>query len=186
MKVPNLDWTISVSTLSSDMRKPLGVEGMNKVVQRKKIIIPYSGYIHALGVHGPVEIPYMETLENIAKMLMRRIPVYEITSGGNKVKLTTTNYKKNNGGDGDDVKKTYEPVNAKKKSSTICVSDEDLEEKSLSAILRNSTKKLSKSKDYYENSKHDKKKNKHKGGSESPVYIGAAGSSVDSDLVETK
>lgn len=161
---------------------------MNKVVQRKKIIIPYNGYIHALGVHGPVEIPYMETLENIAKMLMRRIPVYEIISGGSKVKLTTTNYKKNNGGDGDDVKKTYEPVNAKKKkkSSTICITDEDLEEKSLSAILRNSTKKVSKSKDYYDGSKTDKKKHKHKGGSESPVYIGAVGSSVDSDLTETK
>jgi hypothetical protein len=185
MKVPSLDWTISVSNLSSDMRRPLGGTGMNKVVQRKKIIIPYSGYIHALGVHGPVEIPYMETLENIAKMLMRRIPVYEITSDGNKVKLTTTNYKKNNGGDGDDVKKTYEPVNAKKKkNSTICITDEDLEEKSLSAILRNSTKKVSKSKDYYDNG--SKKKNKHKDKDSSTVYIGAVGSSVDSDLAETK
>ena len=160
---------------------------MKKVQQRKKIIIPFNGYIGVLGVMGPVEIPYMETLETIAKMLMRRIPVFEITSDGNKVKLTMSNYKKNNGTSEEDaVKKTYEPVNTgKKKSSVITITDEDIENSSMSNLLKNSTKKLAKSKEY---ESYSKKKNKHKhsDNSENPVYVGVPGSGVDSDMVETK
>lgn len=157
---------------------------MKKVQQRKKIIIPYSGYIGVLGVMGPVEIPYMETIETIAKMLMRRIPVFEITSDGNKVKLTMSNYKKNNGGESDGVKKTYEPVNSTKKSTTITITDEDIENNSVSTILKNSTKKVAKAKEYDKSYGKHNKKNKHD--SENPVYVGVPGSSVDSDLVETK
>lgn len=163
---------------------------MKKVQQRKKIIIPFSGYIGVLGVIGPVEIPYMETLETIAKLLMRRIPVYEITSDGTKVKLTMSNYRKNNGSEEDSIKKTYEPTNAsKKKANVITVTDEEIESSSIKNLLKNSTKKLAKSKEYedYSSKKKDKKnKWKNSDTEENPVYVGVPGSGVDSDMVETK
>jgi hypothetical protein len=163
---------------------------MKKVQQRKKIIIPFSGYIGILGVIGPVEIPYMETLETIAKLLMRRIPVYEITSDGSKVKLTMSNYRKNNGSKEDAIKKTYEPSNtSKKKVNVITVTDEEIEESSIKNLLKNSTKKLAKSKEYEDNSNNKKKDKKNKWKNhddDNPVYVGVPGSGVDGDMVETK
>lgn len=122
---------------------------MKKLVKRKKIIIPYNGYIRPIGVSGPVEIPYMETFERISEMLMRRIPVYEVLNDGTKVKLNLRNYDKDNGdSDTSSVRKTYEPTNAKRKTRTKQIDDDDVSVKSLKHILKSSTKKIAKSKDY--------------------------------------
>ena len=116
---------------------------MKQIVRRKKIIIPFDGYIRVKGIYGPVDIPYMETIENIGSMLAHRIPVYECLSNGKKLKLTFGNCDKDNDIDGQTtMRKTYEPVKPTKKSATIVVTDEDAELESKQNILRGSTKKM--------------------------------------------
>ena len=111
-----------------------------KLVQRKKIIVPHNGYIGMLGKNGPIEIPYMETVQRIGEMIMRRLPVYEILSDGSKVKLTLQNYDKENCSSGTGLVQTYEPSKRNKKSETIVVSDEDVKAKSIETVLSESTK----------------------------------------------
>ena len=71
---------------------------MHKVVKRKKITIATSGKLAIKGgIRGPVEIPYLETVENIGKMIVAGYKVYEHLSDGTKVLLTVQNFKKENG-----------------------------------------------------------------------------------------
>ena len=43
---------------------------MKELVYRKKIIIPYCGYISLLKLRGPIDKPYMETIDNINKLII--------------------------------------------------------------------------------------------------------------------
>ena len=71
---------------------------MHKVVKRKKITIATSGKLSLKGgIRGPVEIPYMETIDNIGKMIVAGYKVFEHLSDGTKVQLTVQNFKKENG-----------------------------------------------------------------------------------------
>ena len=71
---------------------------MHKVVKRKKITIATSGKLALKGgIRGPVDIPYMETVENIGRMIIGGYKIYEHLSDGTKVLLTVQNFKKENG-----------------------------------------------------------------------------------------
>jgi hypothetical protein len=71
---------------------------MRKVVKRKKITIATSGKLSLKGgIRGPVEIPYMETIDNIGRMIVAGYKIYEHLSDGTKVLLTVQNFKKENG-----------------------------------------------------------------------------------------
>ena len=49
---------------------------MKELVYRKKIIIPYCGYISLLKLRGPIDKPYMETIDNINKPIeFNSIPI---------------------------------------------------------------------------------------------------------------
>lgn len=71
---------------------------MRKVVKRKKITIATSGKLALKGgIRGPVDIPYMETIDNISRMIVAGYKIYEHLSDGTKVQLTVQNFKKENG-----------------------------------------------------------------------------------------
>jgi len=71
---------------------------MRKVVKRKKITIATSGKLALKGgIRGPVDIPYMETIDNIGRMIVAGYKIYEHLSDGTKVQLTVQNFKKENG-----------------------------------------------------------------------------------------
>lgn len=71
---------------------------MHKVVKRKKITIATSGKLALKGgIRGPVEIPYLETVENIGRMIVAGYKIYEHLSDGTKILLTVQNFKKENG-----------------------------------------------------------------------------------------
>ena len=82
---------------------------MRKVVKRKKITIATSGKLSLKGgIRGPVEIPYMETVDNIGKMIIAGYKIYEHLSDGTKVQLTVQNFKRENGKN--DMQTKLEPV----------------------------------------------------------------------------
>lgn len=70
---------------------------MKELVYRKKIIIPYCGYISLLKLRGPIDKPYMETVDNINKLIMAPYPVYEVLNDGSFVELNIQNFDKENG-----------------------------------------------------------------------------------------
>lgn len=71
---------------------------MRKVVKRKKITIATSGKLSLKGgIRGPVDIPFMETIDNIGRMIIAGYKIYEHLSDGTKVLLTIQNFKKENG-----------------------------------------------------------------------------------------
>ena len=67
---------------------------MKELVYRKKIIIPYCGYISLLKLRGPIDKPYMETIDNMDQKIDRVLEMQsEIlgllqSNGDNKVKMT--------------------------------------------------------------------------------------------------
>jgi hypothetical protein len=112
---------------------------------KKKIVIPYNGYIALKGVNGPITVPYMETFENISRLLMARMPVQEVLSDGTKIALDLINYDKENSWNASSTEKKYEAVtysNGKlnsapnKKKNPIIVTDEDVKAKSVETLLK--------------------------------------------------
>ncbi len=86
---------------------------MRKVVKRKKITIATSGKLSIKGgIRGPVDIPYMESIDTIGRMLVAGYKVYEHLSDGSKVLLTVQNFKKENGTN--DMQTTLESVKSAK------------------------------------------------------------------------
>lgn len=114
------------------------------LVKRKKIVIPYNGYIAPLKINGPVDVPYMETYENIAKLLMSKLPVYEVLNNGEKVKINLLNYDKKNSEDSENnsARSEYEKSYRKKDNKPTIVTDDDVKATSMANILANSTKRM--------------------------------------------
>jgi len=116
---------------------------MKAVTLKKKIIIPYDGYIPLKGINGPVTVPYMETFENISKLLMSGMPVKEVLRDGTKIDLTLMNYDKENSWNASSTEKKYESVtpvkgelvSGRKKNKVIIVTDEDVKAASMDSIL---------------------------------------------------
>jgi hypothetical protein len=159
---------------------------MKAVTLKKKIIIPYNGYIPLKGVNGPIVVPYMETFENISKLLLSRMPVKEVLTDGTTVDLNLVNYDKENSWNASSTEKKYEPVTHRhgkmvspKKSKVIVVTDEDAKAETMDALLSRGIDKVDKNKpaekvnvtnkvtETYESgnagsykSKHNKKKHK--------------------------
>ena len=126
---------------------------MKAVTLKKKIIIPYDGYIPLKGVNGPVLVPYMETFENIGKLLNGRIPVKEVLKDGTKIDLNLMNYDKENSWNASSTEKKYEPVTHRhgkivspKKSKVIVVTDEDAKAETMDALLSRGINKVDKNK----------------------------------------
>lgn len=70
---------------------------MNKVfVKKKQIVIDHKGDIPVLGVSGPIDTPYWETLDRISQMLMYNVRMYEVLSNGEKVQLDLCNFDQEN------------------------------------------------------------------------------------------
>lgn len=116
---------------------------MKELVRRKKVIIPFNGYIKVLGIRGPVNIPFMATFEKIAELLSAGCPVTEILNDGSKVKLTLVNYDQcNSTHENSSIKKTFESVRRSKPVSAApkVVTDADVKKTSMAQILLNSTK----------------------------------------------
>jgi hypothetical protein len=115
---------------------------MKALTLKKRIVIPYDGYIPLKGVNGPVTVPYMETFENISKLLMGRMPVKEVLKDGTKVDLNLMNYDKENSWNASSTEKKYEAVvptrdglNSKKRNKTIIVTDDDVKAASMESLL---------------------------------------------------
>lgn len=68
---------------------------MQKLVTRKRIVIEGNGNIGPLGVIGPVDRPYFETLEKIAEIIQLNFKVFEVLNNGEKVRLNMVNFDKN-------------------------------------------------------------------------------------------
>lgn len=121
---------------------------MKELVYRKKIIIPYCGYISFLKLRGPIDKPYMETIENINKLLMVPYPVYEVLNDGSYVELNIQNFNKENGPEDDPamVASMENTVVAKKYSDHTFVQsigdDDTLKAKQIK-LIKASTEKLS-------------------------------------------
>ena len=121
---------------------------MKAVTLKKKIIIPYNGYIPLKGVNGPIVIPYMETFDNISKLLLSRMPVKEVLTDGTTVDLNLVNYDKENSWNASSTEKKYEAVtyhrgtlrSVSKQAAPILVTDEDVKAKSMEAVLDKSVK----------------------------------------------
>ena len=110
-----------------------------KVSPKKKIVIPFNNFIPVLKRRGPIDVPYMETFQNISNLINSRIPVYEVLSNGMKVKLTLMNFDKQNDTALNTIKANRAP---KKKNGTVVVTDEDINANSMASILANSTKRM--------------------------------------------
>lgn len=116
---------------------------MKELVRRKKVIIPYNGYIKPLGIRGPVSIPFMATFERIAELLSNGIPVTEILNDGGKVKLNLVNFDQcNSTHENSSIKKTFESIRRVKPVSAAptVVTDDDVKKNSMEQILLKSTK----------------------------------------------
>lgn len=71
---------------------------MQKITKKKKITIETSGPLRIKGgIRGPIEIPYLEDIAIIGKMIMSGYKVTEHLSDGTTVKLDVHNYNKENG-----------------------------------------------------------------------------------------
>lgn len=71
---------------------------MKQVVKKKKITIETAGPLRIKGgIRGPIEIPYMEEISVIGRMITSGYKVIEHLSDGRKVQLTVQNYNKENG-----------------------------------------------------------------------------------------
>lgn len=71
---------------------------MKQVVKKKRITIETSGPLYIKGgVRGPIEIPYLEDVNVIGRMITCGYKVTEHLSDGRKVTLTVQNYNKENG-----------------------------------------------------------------------------------------
>jgi len=114
------------------------------LVRRKKIVIPYNGYIAPLKINGPVDVPYMETYDNIGKLLMSKLPVYEVLNNGEKVKITLMNYDKKNSEDTENssARSEYNKPYRKKDNKPTIVTDDDVKSSSMANILAASTKRM--------------------------------------------
>lgn len=74
---------------------------MKQTLKKKKITVETSGPLRVKGgIRGPIEIPYMEEISTIGRMVVAGYKVTEHLSDGTKIKLTIQNYNKENG-DGD-------------------------------------------------------------------------------------
>lgn len=66
---------------------------MKKFVMEKKIVIKDNRRIKLKGnVMGPIEIPYIENTETIAKLIMQGYKVYEVFSDNTEERLTLANF----------------------------------------------------------------------------------------------
>lgn len=71
---------------------------MRILKKQKKITIATSGKLRLKGgIRGPVEIPYMEDVSTIGRMVMAGYKVYEHLSDGSKIQLDVHNYNQENG-----------------------------------------------------------------------------------------
>ena len=71
---------------------------MKQITKRKKITISTEGPLRIKGgIRGPIEIPYMEEISVIGRMIMSGYRVFEHLSDGTKVRLDVHNYNKENG-----------------------------------------------------------------------------------------
>lgn len=71
---------------------------MKQIIKQKKITIQTQGPLRIKGgIRGPIEIPYMEDINVIGRMIMCGYKVTEVLSTGEKVKLDIHNYNKENG-----------------------------------------------------------------------------------------
>ena len=117
---------------------------MKTFVRKKRVMVPYNGYIPMLGITGPVDVPYWESTTRISNMIMRHIPVVEVLSNGETVELTIQNYDTENNPSGSDTKSVYEAVKVNEYNSdneTIVVTDEDVKASHISTTLAKSAKK---------------------------------------------
>lgn len=93
---------------------------MRQFVTKKKIIIPYNGRIRLKGnIMGPIEIPYMEDIKMICKLIMDKYPVYEVLKDGSKVKLTLINYNEDLNPETTSMTKEYKQVSVKESKELI-------------------------------------------------------------------
>jgi len=71
---------------------------MRILKKQKKITIATNGKLRLKGgIRGPIEIPYMEDVSTIGRMVMAGYKVYEHLSNGEKVALDVHNYNQENG-----------------------------------------------------------------------------------------
>lgn len=80
----------------------------NVFVQKKQIVIMLKGDIPVLGVSGPIDNPYWETLDRISQMLMYNVPIYEVLSDGSKVQLDLVNFDQENDPNKTGLRSQYE------------------------------------------------------------------------------
>lgn len=103
---------------------------MNPVfVKKKQIVIDYKGDIPVLGVSGPIDTPYWETLEKISQMLMYNVKIYEVLSNGKKVLLDLCNFDQENDENSVGIRAEYittEKVNPTKLDTTTVVNFSDV------------------------------------------------------------
>lgn len=117
---------------------------MKRLVSRKNIVIPHKAFIPPLNAYGPIEMPYMETLEKIAQIIQLGIKVQEVQKDGTKVTLDMLNFDKKIN-DKSSLTSGYESLVQKpfgKKKAVTVISDEDVENKSVEKMLTASTEKL--------------------------------------------
>lgn len=100
----------------------------NVFVKKKQIVIDLKGDIPVLGVSGPIDIPYWETLDKISQMLMYNVPIREVLSNGDTVKLDLVNFDQendpNNTGLRAQYESTYKPTPTQlDESTTVSFSD---------------------------------------------------------------
>ena len=116
---------------------------MKALTLKKRIIIPHNGFIPLKGINGPVTVPYMETFENISKLLMDRMPVKEVLRDGTTIDLNLMNYDKENSWNASSTEKKFEAVQpisgnrvkTPKQSKLIIVTDDDVKAASMDGIL---------------------------------------------------
>lgn len=67
---------------------------MGVLVKQKKIVILTKGKLALKGgITGPVDIPYYEDMDMIAKMIIRGYKIYEVMQNNDKTLLNINNYK---------------------------------------------------------------------------------------------
>ncbi|MDY5646924.1 MAG: hypothetical protein SPF22_07980 [Candidatus Onthovivens sp.] len=96
---------------------------MKQIIKKKKITIQTQGSLRIKGgIRGPIEIPYMEDINVIGRMIMSGYKVTEILSTGEKVKLDIHNYNKENGKNdlyiGEEIVTSSNQLNTKPKQKT--------------------------------------------------------------------
>ena len=116
----------------------------DKLIYKKRIVVPFVGLIEVLGCSGPIEVPFELEVDKIGEIIAARFPVVEILKDGTRVKLSMDNYDRENGEPGNEsMIISTRRTNRKKENDAKVneITDEMAEEKRLENLLLASTKR---------------------------------------------